>query len=210
QGPPDAAARPCGTRMTSMLPPPVSEGTPRAARSAAPVAAVKQFLRERHRHFVFTRTLEAFRGAAAGALPGDDQIAALTYGWNNDGFSASGGFLREALAAAWRVRGPVLECGSGLSTLLLGLVAARTGSTVCSLEHDGAWARHVERALQAHRIPNVSVRHAPLRSWGAYSWYGVSPADLPDRLALVVCDGPPGGAPLARYGVLPATRARLA
>jgi len=171
---------------------------------------VKQYLRERHRRFMFERTLRALRRLAPMDLPGEDQLAALTYGWNNDGWSASSAFMREALSCAWQANGPILECGSGLSTLLLALVADRTGSTVWSLEHDASWAAHVRTALNAHGFRNVKVQHAPLRPFGDYWWYSVPVDVLPRPIALVACDGPPGSTPGGRYGLLPVTRSRLA
>jgi len=177
---------------------------------SASSSRAKQYLRQHHRRFVFGRGLRSFRRLPPAVPPSPDQLQALTYGWNNDGWSASPEFMQEVLNCAWQARGPILECGSGLSTLLLGIVADRTGATVLSLEHDGFWAEHVRSALKIHNIGSVEVHHAPLRSFGDHWWYSVEADALPDRIALVVCDGPPGDIPGGRYGLLPAARSRLA
>jgi hypothetical protein len=113
------------------------------------------------------------------------------------------------LRYASRSSGPILECGSGLSTLLLGLTADRTGNTVWSLEHDPVWAEQVDRKLRALRICSVSVYCVDLRAYPGFHWYDPPLAQMPWDFGLVVCDGPPGDIYGGRYGLIPVMRARM-
>lgn len=53
--------------------------------------------------------------------------------------------------------GPILEWGSGLSTVLLGLAAQRQGNTVWSLEHDPLWAGRVASTLDRYGVTSVRL-----------------------------------------------------
>jgi predicted O-methyltransferase YrrM len=186
---------------------------PPAAAPAAPrplVKRVRSYLRRRHRNFVLGRAIRSVRrGSATVELP-ERRFDDLTYGWNNDVWSASPAYMREVLRCAWQARGAILECGSGLTTLLLGAVAERTGARVCSLEHDEFWAERVRAALSLHRLRTAEVRYTELRSYGDYTWYASASQTLPQNISLVVCDGPPGETQGGRYGLLPRLRANLA
>jgi hypothetical protein len=124
--------------------------------------------------------------------------------WGNLGFVADVAYLSAVLGYAHESPGPILECGSGLTTVLLGLLEGRP---VWSLEHLRAWRRSVQVRLRLAGA-RANVRLAPLRSYDSFVWYDV-PGDLPDEFGLVVCDGPPGGTPGGRYGLLPVAGKRL-
>jgi hypothetical protein len=133
----------------------------------------------------------------------------LYYGWGNGDWVVRREFIEALLRRVWQAEGPILECGSGLSTLLVGRVAQRTGNRVWSLEHLPNWAEHVRRALRRYGITSVEVCLAPLRNYGSYTWYSAPREALPRDFALVICDGPPGTTPGGRYGLLPEMRAHL-
>lgn len=138
-------------------------------------------------------------------------LECLRFGWGNPGFTAPVPFLERVAASARNTGGPILECGSGCSTLLLGLVAASRGVPVWSLEHDARWHETIADSLRRHSISGVHLLHAPLQSYGDFAWYA-PPAltALPGRFTLVVCDGPPGTTtPGGRYGLLPVLGDRL-
>lgn len=118
----------------------------------------------------------------------ESALRRLSTGWGNEGVSADLGFLRAALDYAERTDAPILECGTGLTTVALG-VRAGPGQ-VWSLEHDGEWAYKARAALRASRANGARVFYARLRSYGDVSWYTV-PEGLPESFGLVVCDGPP-------------------
>lgn len=134
--------------------------------------------------------------------------------WGNPAFTADATYVGELLTRVARCGGPVLECGSGLTTIVAALVGEGRGLTIWSLEQDAAWARCVAHRLAMNDIGNVVLRHAPLRDYGGYVWYDVDGMQLPEHFDLVLCDGPAefdaaGDAyPLWRYGLLPVLAAR--
>ena len=179
------------------------------ARKVTPPGA-RRFLRSQHRRLRFGRAMRIAAVAPAGAALSPPVIRDLVYGWGNEEWSARAEFILAFLAEAWMAGGPILECGSGLSTLLLGLVAQRTGNRLVSLEHNPFWAGRIRAALAEHRIDRVEVCEAPLRSYGGFTWYRPPEECLPEGgFSLVVCDGPPGDTPGGRYGLLPVMRRRL-
>lgn len=127
----------------------------------------------------------------------------LSLGWGNEGFAAQTDYLEEVSRQATCATGPVLECGSGLTTIMLGLLAGRRGIRIWSLEHFPEWQARVTNVLERFEIPNVQICAAPLRSYGEFSWYEPPLAEMPKEFQLVICDGPPGSTAGGRYGLLP-------
>ncbi len=141
---------------------------------------------------------------------GPGLISQFRFGWRNELYSAPGPVLERVADRARNTGGPILECGSGCSTLFLGLLAERLGAEVWSLEHDATWLRATEARLRQFRVRNVHLLHAPLRSYGDFDWYGLPDGTrLPDRFTVVVCDGPPRTTLGGRYGLLPVLGDRL-
>jgi hypothetical protein len=134
-------------------------------------------------------------------------VSLLRYAWNNDKFSADVDYLMAVAREAERVRGPILECGSGITTLLLGIIAQRRGIEVCTFEHDAKWWAAAKGVLDRCQIHSVRVLQTPLRSYGEFDWY-TAPEGLPS-FDLVICDGPPGSTRGGRHGLLPVMRSRL-
>jgi hypothetical protein len=129
----------------------------------------------------------------------------LRMGWGNEGWSANTSYLEAVCHWASRVRGPILECGSGLTTLLLGILAP---DRVTTLEHLPEWKGHVQEAATKHSIPS-NVFSAPLVDYGGFHWYSL-PESFPGNFELVICDGPPSGVVVGgRYGLLPAANRLL-
>lgn len=170
---------------------------------------VKRYLRDQHRRSVLTRSLNRIRGASDPAALVREIAPDLVYGWSNEGYSALDEYLVALMSAALTVKGPILECGSGLSTLLLGLAAERTGNRVWSLEHNPQWAAQLNSTLARHGIESVEVVQRPLVPFGSFAWYGVDKAQMPKDFGLVICDGPPGDTNGGRYGLLPQMRDHL-
>jgi predicted O-methyltransferase YrrM len=114
----------------------------------------------------------------------------------------------------------IVECGSGVSTLLIARTLKSLGrGHVYAIEHDDAWASFVTRMLQANGVGDVgTVIRAPL-SEGKIdgqptSWYDA--AAVRDALASVevvdvlIVDGPPEkSGHLARAAALPFFEDRL-
>lgn len=88
--------------------------------------------------------------------------------------------------------GHVLETGSGLSTLVLGLALAGTDRIVHALEHDVDFWRKTANMLEQFNVPNVMMHYIPLepRDDGTVA-YATDGSDLPEAFGLALIDGPP-------------------
>lgn len=175
-----------------------------------PYPKVRSVIRSWVAQAVFEVSFRRFRTIDDVQMVSDGLLAHLIYGWGNAVYSVEPAYLRACLLAAAASRQPILECGSGLSTLLLGVVAARRDSTVWSLEHHAAWAERVSVHLQKRNIGTVKYCVAPLHDYGRFTWYDISSIHLPDDFGVVVCDGPPESTPGGRYGLLPVMQSHLA
>jgi len=165
-------------------------------------------LRARYDDHVFRRAMREFRSDPEKWLfPDSPIIRELIRGWSNEGWSAKEEFLVVCGQHALATNGPILECGSGLTTILLGVIADRLGQTVWSLEHIPEWGQRVQKTLKKLNIQSVNVDIRPLRDFGGFSWYDV-PTVLP-QFSLVVCDGPPAHTHGGRYGLVPIMRSKL-
>jgi hypothetical protein len=85
-------------------------------------------------------------------------------------------------------KGTVLETGSGLTTIVMGMA----GAEVHALEHDLSWFRKTRTLVERYGLTNVHLRYAPLQEHVTGIWYGL-PDGFPTDFDLVVCDGPPRG-----------------
>jgi hypothetical protein len=142
------------------------------------------------------------------ALP--DLLAELGRGWGEDGFRATGGYLEEVARWAAAAKSPVLEIGSGLTTLVLATLVGRRGVPVWTLEHDAEFFRNTEAKLKRCNLTNVHLTLAPLHDYGDFCWYDPPRDALPRDFGLVVADGPPGDVKGGRFGLLPVLRSHLA
>ncbi len=110
----------------------------------------------------------------------------------------------------------ILECGSGLTTLVMARCCQRLGKgRVVSLENGGEFAHAAQNWLETYGLSSCAeVIHAPLVDIhvgeGTWQWYDCQ--DLPQGpFDLLVVDGPPGFLqPLSRYPALPLLADRLA
>jgi predicted O-methyltransferase YrrM len=169
----------------------------------------RRFIRARYEAVFLRRGMSRLLALNDPSDPPPRVLRDLARGWGNRSMSAWEDFIRAFLGCARETEGSILECGSGLSTVFLGIVAARTGSSVYSLEHNAIWADRARRVLRACGIASVEILVGDLRSYGAYTWYDPPLDVLPKDFSLVVCDGPPGDTPGGRYGLLPVMRSRL-
>lgn len=111
-----------------------------------------------------------------------------------------------------RAPAQVVECGAGVSTIVLArLLAERGTGGLTVLEHDPAWAERVAEFLAREELSGVArVVLAPLES-GWYAAEGV--ARLPDVIDVLIVDGPPADRPEiaeARRPALMTLESRLA
>jgi hypothetical protein len=120
------------------------------------------------------------------APPTPEQIAKLAYEWNND-WQAPVELLGALAMLSEETEGPILECGSGVSTLILGAIAKRRGIKLLSLEHDRDWSRRVRKILVDSDI--FQYRPLPYYAPIVEGWY-LYPHD-DEKFKLVLVDGPP-------------------
>jgi hypothetical protein len=167
-------------------------------------------LRAVHEAWRFKRAMRRFAADPEAAVrPGSGILGELVSAWGNSGWSAHEEYLRSCIDEALRCDGPTLECGSGLSTLLLGVIAERRGFDHWALEHQAQWSARIEKEAARHGLHRVRVCTVPLRSYGGYAWYAPPLERMPARFSMVVCDGPPAMTPGGRYGLVPVMRERL-
>ena len=173
-------------------------------------APLKRVAKEALTNRTLRSAVRQIRNLPIAAVPSRAMLQSLQRGWANEGFAAETDYLEEVARAAASTTGPILECGSGLTTILLGLLAGRRGIETWSLEHIAEWRAPVVEVLEKYKIPKVHVCLAPLRAYHGFSWYDPPLAHMPNEFRLVICDGPPSSTPGGRYGLLPVMRERLA
>ena len=123
--------------------------------------------------------------------------------YNHNPFSACAEMLSAAYDHALKATRPIIEVGTGLTTLVMGIACLRNGQRVHALEHDLEYFRQMRRSIELWGLRPISLYYAPLKEYpeitpeGAKQplmWYG-DIDDLPKEADLVVIDGPP-----RRYG----------
>jgi len=99
----------------------------------------------------------------------------------------------------------IVECGSGVSTLMLGnVLRAREQGHLYALEEDASWCRLMQNLVRAAGLGQyVQVYHAPVVG----EWYDTTVADHvrreAQRIDLLLVDGPQAKARQSRYQALP-------
>ena len=123
-----------------------------------------------------------------GSLESDRSAARLVSALPHSHWAMHPASLVELDALLWREQPrTIVECGSGLSTVVLANYAVLSGAQVVTLDHDKRFRRTTLDLLRRHDLEGVvDLRHAPL--------YGSPPryhADLPNDIDLALIDGPP-------------------
>ena len=149
------------------------------------------------------------KNPGACARPGNPVISDLIYGWGNETWSAQEEYLAGCIDQALNTSGPILECGSGLSTILVGAVAKRRGQCHLALEHTPDWAAKMRSYLARYKLDSKILQPKPLKDYGDFAWYDAPLESMPCGFSLVICDGPPGGTKGGRYGLLPIMKEHL-
>lgn len=167
---------------------------------------LKEYARRRHQDYVLEKSVDKFSALAPEEMPSAELLSDLVYGWGNEGYSAEHEYLSALAAHARKMRAPMLECGSGLSTLLLGIAAEQNGNKVWTLEHHPEWAERMKKSLNKFSIKSVELCVAPLRKHEEFDWYDAPLEKMPRGFSMVICDGPPGATRGGRYGLIPVMR----
>jgi len=115
-----------------------------------------------------------------------DYKEARDYVNNNWGINA--GSMLILVSAARKADGPIIETGSGISTILM--AAANPDQNVWCIEHNPHFAQLTRNMARACGLSNIIMVHCDI----ADNWYAVQPADklqMPIHFALGFNDGPP-------------------
>jgi predicted O-methyltransferase YrrM len=129
------------------------------------------------------------------------------------------GLTTVCMEIASRARREVVELGSGVSTILIARLLSERAGHLTSVEHDPGWAAQVGSLLARERLEGLATLIvAPLRSHplarGDAEWYEPAAlARLPERIDLLLVDGPPASSPEiaeSRYPALPGLGERIA
>ena len=130
-------------------------------------------------------------------LETEQDIVDLVHAWRNvNGWQVSSVLLKALILLAREADGPILECGSGLSTICM---AAAAKHDIYVLEHDEIFAAAIRENIEKLGITNVKLIYAPLKDFGEYEWYGVNEY-LPE-MSMIFCDGPPRSTKGHRAGI---------
>lgn len=104
--------------------------------------------------------------------------------WNNTA-SMNAYQLQMIYRLATASTAPILECGSGLSTVVLSIAADLAGVPVITLENSDQWAGRTRKALEDAQTRSVTIHVSD----SPEGWYSL-PDALPDCFGLVIIDGP--------------------
>jgi len=165
--------------------------------------SIRQPMKEMMMRRQLRRAIDAIRKVPEGQIPDRQLLSDLIEGWGNQGYAAKVDYLAAVAKSSVNTPGPVLECGSGATTLLMGVLCGRRNIEVWTLEHSREWLQRVEEALMRNHISGVHVCESPLVEYGDFVWYDPPLGRMPKEFSLVICDGPPGVTKGNRYGLLP-------
>lgn len=114
----------------------------------------------------------------------DDLLEAIKY--VNNPFGAPSTVLGVGIALARKATKPIIECGSGLSTVL---IAAATDQQVWAIENHPNHAQKLRDMVKEAGLTNVVLVTAAIKD----GWYDLSAdaAAMPERFGLAIVDGPP-------------------
>ena len=131
-------------------------------------------------------------------------IRKLANSWGNTGWSLSEQAIKDTVVTSFSVGGPILECGSGISTIILGVLHRNNSEIdIWSLEHEYNWYSKVNTWLKRLKLNNVNLIKTSLVQSDNYDWYDISDLFLPGDFKLIICDGPPGSTRGGRSGAIP-------
>ena len=171
---------------------------------------IKQPIKQAVRRRQLNRAISRIANLAEHQMPSRDLLSELIIGWDNEGYVANLDYLEEVARSSIETTGNILECGSGVTTLLLGILCDRRPIQVWSLEHSLDWQKRIARVLETIGISGARVCFSPLVDYGKFKWYDPPMLQMPEQFSLVICDGPPGTTKGGRYGLLPVMYDRLA
>jgi len=164
--------------------------------------STRKFLLKLHQQSVWPGALAAYKKLIeSGQHPSKELIQKLVYGWGNQGFSAQINYIDTCIKSAVSTEGLIFECGSGLSTILIGIIAKKQGRKMVSFEHIDFWANRIQKELDQNNLNNNQIFVRQLKDYGNYAWYNTDGLEF-DKIGLCICDAPPGDTKGGRRGFL--------
>ena len=133
--------------------------------------------------------------------PNKELIQKLIYSWGNSGYSAQQDYIESLIHHANSVNNLIFECGSGLSTLIVGAIAKKNGVKMISIEHHPKWAAKVQTEIKKYKLTNNQIFLSNLINYGDFDWYDIDNINISD-IDLCICDAPPGNTFGGRKGFL--------
>lgn len=145
-----------------------------------------------------------------GEKPSRMEVIQLALAWGNIGYAAGISYLQHVGERVLDSKGPILECGSGATTLMIAALTRQEGREFVVLEHNREWYEYLSRIIHSLGFSHVRLLYAPLVDYGDYHWYDLHQQYLSRDISLVICDGPPGSTQGGRYGLVPVMDKQLA
>lgn len=105
--------------------------------------------------------------------------------WSNGAWPCAPDMLMAVATLARKTNGPIIEFGSGLSTLVAR--AANPVVPIVAYEHNASWAEKVDSLVTQCGLAEIEIKLGCLV--GSPPFYQVSESD--NHFALAICDGPP-------------------
>ncbi|MFK8009458.1 MAG: hypothetical protein AB8H03_24060 [Saprospiraceae bacterium] len=173
-------------------------------------SGLRSTIRKSHQSYIFKKALKQFAKHQENIENREDILIDLIYGWGNLGWSAMHSYLKKVLVEVNKTDGPILECGSGLSSILMGIIAERRNLQLYSLEHQEVWANKVRTYQKEQGVTKAKVLTCPIVPYDNFDWYDVPMKDVPDNFSLIICDGPPAQTRGGRSGLLPVLAKKFA
>lgn len=127
--------------------------------------------------------LSAIEDVKSGSTSNDAFISLWEH-WGNTNWSAGPDLLMSLYFLS--PGKTVLECGSGLSTIIMAL----GGAKVYALEHDYRWYTRVKRIIKELNL-NAEVIYSPVKEYSDFLWYDHEKLPKPRKYDMIVIDGPP-------------------
>ncbi len=111
-------------------------------------------------------------------------VAELYAHWGDPITQNPEAYLRSCIAEAARCKGPILQCGTSLLTLMLGVTCKISGEEKANhlwcLENDNHWANVIRSWLTQYSIGNTHVIATKAKMFEDYIWYAIDPTRLAD------------------------------
>jgi len=154
-----------------------------------PVSIRKKLLKL-HQNFIWKSTFNSYKNAIENnEKPSKALLKRLIYSWGNQGFSAQVDYLETCVNFGLSTEGTIVECGSGLSTLVLGVIAKHKNRKMISFEHIDFWAQKIQLIMDENQLNNI-LYVRKLKKYGDFEWYDIDNLEIP-TIGLCICDAPP-------------------